>query len=226
VQPDTIGSPTGSMSGEQPDALPVLQSAGVEVLDVTVEAESSWTVNDSHSWRLIRSPADIVYYSGHGLSASNCLAIESPAGSGTYPCWARASDLTPHWKSPMDLDVFIIAGCSVLGIDFSGSSPSGPGLEWAKLLTGAGGPITSLLGYAGGAPLDSRGGDDIAREMATRIAGGSRSFVSHWLAVNGDRKSWNAVAMDAGGYWSLKAKRALGFLWSTGYTISGPRALP
>jgi hypothetical protein len=62
--------------------------------------------------------------------------------------------------------------------------------------------------------------------MATRIAGGSRSFVSDWLAVNGDRKSWNAVAIDAGGYWSINAKRALGFLWSTGYTISGPRALP
>lgn len=223
-QPSTSGSSTGAMSAETPDALVLMKTAGVEVLDVTVVPEASWTVHDSHSWRLIRSPADIVYYSGHGLSASNCLAIEPPTGS--YSCWATASDLTPHWKSPMDLDVFIIAGCSVLAVDFSGASPSGPGLDWAKLLTTSGGPITALLGYGGSAPLDSRGGDDIARDMAGRIAGGSRTFVADWLDINGSYKSWNAVAMDARGYWSLTPTRALGVLWSTGFTVNGPTTLP
>jgi hypothetical protein len=49
--------------------------------------------------RLIRNPADVFFYSGHGLK-TGCLALACDCGpSGDYTCWATADDLKRYWKT-------------------------------------------------------------------------------------------------------------------------------
>ena len=223
IQPSTVGISTGSEASEIPDALSLFRSAGVEVLEVRVPTQPNWRVPSAIK-RLVRSPADVVYYSGHGLSTSGKLAIDienKPCGEhGTYSDWLGPLDLIPVWTKPMDLDILILAGCSVLKIDFSTSPPRGPGLEWAKLLAAKGGPLTALLGYQRGAPCDAPNGDKIAREMASRLSRGSVNFAQDWLLVNGDNNANKAVSLDARGYWWIEGT-LLG-----GYDIKGPKSIP
>lgn len=223
TQPATVGASTGSESGEIPDASALFRSAGVEVLDLRVPAQPNWRVPGSVK-RLVRSPADVVYYSGHGLSRSGKLALDKdrkPCGeTGTYLDWLGPSDLTPVWTGPMDLDVLILAGCSVLKIDFSTPSPSGTGMEWSRLLRAKGGPLTALLGYRKGAPCDNPNGDRIAQQMAQRMARGATNFARDWLEVNGNNNANNAVAMDDRGYWWIE-----GTLFGR-YDIKGPEPIP
>jgi hypothetical protein len=223
TQPIAVGTSTGSESAEIPDAFTLFRSAGVEVLEVKVQAQPNWRLPPAVK-RLIRSPADVVYYSGHGLSASGKLGIDienKPCGQhGTYRNWLGPADLTPVWVNSIDLDLLILAGCSVLKIDFSTSPPNGPGMEWAKLLNTKGGPLVALLGYQKAAPCDSPNGDKIAREMAGRMARGSTNFVRDWLEINGDNNANNAVAMDSKGYWWIE-----GTLFG-GYDIKGPKPIP
>lgn len=223
TQPNTPGASTGSERGETPDALALFRAGGVEVLEVTLPAQPG-VAKAQMVKRLIRSPADVVYYSGHGLSSSGQLAIDTedkPCGTlGSYSNWLGPAQLVADWKRPMDLDLLIIAGCSVLKIDFSSSPPRGPGLAWSKLLTSKGGPLAALMGYGAGAPCDSPNGDKIAAAMARRMARGSTSFVRDWLEVNGDHNANNAVAMDARGYWWIEGT------FFGGYDIKGPRPIP
>lgn len=212
--PGTRTGSTGTPTGEVPDARQLFLAAGVEVLEVTVLPLPGLRVTASPARALIRSPADVFYYSGHGSSAQNCLLFEPVLREAS--CWLKPADLLPHWRSPLDLDVLIIAGCSVLRVDFPlVGSPSGNGLAWAPLLTGQGGPLAAILGYGGSAPSDARGGDDIARAMGARLAGGSRDFARDWMEVNEARRAWNAVALDTRGYWDFTAF----------HNIRGPRAL-
>jgi peptidoglycan hydrolase-like protein with peptidoglycan-binding domain len=219
TQPVAAGTTTGSESGEIPDAFALFRAAGVEVLDVKVPAQLNWHVPGTVK-RLVRSPADVVYYSGHGLSSSGKLAIDTenkPCGeTGAYSNWLGPADLTRVWTSPMDLDVLILAGCSVLRIDFSTSPPSGPGVAWSRLLSGRGGPLVALLGYRGSAPCDNPSGNRIAKRMAQRMALGSTTFARDWLEVNGDNNANNAVAMDGRGYWWIEGT------FFGGYDIKGP----
>lgn len=223
TQPAAPGASTGSESGEVPDAFALFRSAGVEVLEVRVPAQSKWRVPGAIK-RLIRSPADAVYYSGHGLSTSGKLVIDinsKPCGElGTYRDWLGPTDLVGVWTSPMDLDLLILAGCSVLKIDFSTSPASGTGLAWARLLTTKGGPLAALLGYQKGSPCDSPNGDRIARKMAERMAKGSVAFARDWLEVNGNNNANNAVAMDARGYWWIEGT------FTGGFDIMGPKPIP
>ncbi len=223
TQPVAVGTSTGSESSEIPDAFALFRSAGVEVLQLRVPVQPNWRIPGAVI-RLIRSPADVVYYSGHGLSASGKLALDienKPCGEhGTYRDWLGPADLTSVWTSPMDLDLLILAGCSVLKIDFSTSPASGPGMGWARLLRAKGGPLAALLGYQRGAPCDSPNGERIARQMGQRMAGGSTNFARDWLEVNGDNNANNAVAMDARGYWWIEGT------WTGGYDIKGPKAIP
>jgi len=200
TQPIAPGVRTGSLQNEIPDAFALLQAGGVEVLDAAIVPFPNLHIQSSHAWHLIRRTADIFYYTGHGWGDRNCLAIVPP-GSPQAVCWASVSDIASSWSSSLNLEALIIAGCAVLKIDFSASPAIGPGLQWAKLLTTNGGPLTALLGYSDLAPLDAHGGDDIASEMGARIAGGSRNYVRDWLEVNANHRAWNAVAMDTGGYW-------------------------
>ena len=214
----------GSETTETPDSLRLMQAAGVEVLNATVRAGHLWEMKRPTASRLIRSPADVMYYSGHGLHAKACLAYDCACQGGTgMRCWASLPDIQRYWKEWLDLDVLIIAGCSVLDI-------SGPGKEWCKLLRKKGGPLTALLGYKGSAPLDANGGDKIATDMGKRIAAGLRpdQWVDAWLRVNGSYRAWNAVGMDSRGYWTLDPStwdRAWGNS-TVDFDIEGPAALP
>lgn len=222
VQPVSAGASTGSELSEIPDARALFRAAGAEVLQVKVPHQPNWQV-PAPVKRLVRSPADVFYYSGHGLSRNGKLVIDIQNKQcperGTYRDWLGASDLIPFWTSPMDLDVLILAGCSVLKIVFSGSRVSGPGLGWARLVTNKGGPLAAVLGYQAGAPCDQPGGNKIAEQMARRIARGSTDFVRDWLVVNGENNANNAVAINSRGYWWIE-----GTLFG-GYEIKGPRRI-
>ena len=224
TQAITIGTSTGSESSEVPDAFTLFRAAGVEVLELKVPAQLNWRVPASVK-RLVRSPADVVYYSGHGLSSTGKLVVDinnrvCGAGGGSYRDWLGPSDLTAVWTSPMDLDVLIIAGCSVLKIDFSTTPPTGPGLQWSRLLRAKGGPLTGLCGYRAGGPCDSPQGNKIAKEMAQLMARGSINFARDWLTVNGNNNANNAVAMNDQGYWWIEGT------WTGGFNIKGPTAIP
>ena len=209
IQPNDASRSTGSAAGEIPDARTLFRAGGVEVLAVQVPALPNWKVPGTVA-RLIRSPADVFYYTGHGLSASGKLAIDtgtSPAScptSGPFANWLGPTDLTSVWRSPMDLDVLVLAGCSVLKIDFSTSPPTGPGLAWAALLRGKGGPLEALLGYRGAAPCDTPNGNRIAKAMGARMAAGSSNFAHDWLTVNHDEHATNAAAIDDQGFWYIE----------------------
>ncbi|WP_425148722.1 S8 family serine peptidase [Deinococcus sp.] len=215
IQASTSGTSTGNAAAQTPDALQLMRSGGLEVLELSVSPTPGLLSRAPTLRALVRSPADVMYYSGHGLSASNCLAIHTASG---YLCWLVPAALVPDWRSPMDLDVLIIAGCSVLHTDFSGGSASGNGLEWARLLTSKGGPLSAILGYGGSAPADNPVGNAIAREMGARLKAGSSHFVADWMAVNEAHRAWNAVALDTRGYWDFDG-------WVS-HSLRGPRPLP
>lgn len=229
TQPARQGVSTEDETQQAPDALQLLQAAGVEVLTIEVAAQPGWPLNASRTSRLIRHPARVVYYSGHGLSVNNCLGIET--GPHQYACWAGPGDLTSTWKLPecLNLDIFVIAGCSLLKIDTSSpAAPTGIGLQWAPLLTSKGGPLLVLLGYAASAPSDDTAGNAIASEMGARLAQGTTSAVQDWLAINGRRKAWNAVGIDNRGYWWMEPRPGtlFGHKDFEPQDIRGPVALP
>ena len=68
----------------------------------------------------VRSPADIVFYSGHGAWWDGNLLRDQ--GHHTYDSWLEPAELLGSWMrdasnlqaSPMDIDALIINGCSVL----------------------------------------------------------------------------------------------------------------
>jgi hypothetical protein len=192
-----------------PDAKRLLLAGGAEVLNAEVVAVPGWDMKRPQAARLIRSPADILYYSGHGLHKEGCLALHCDCNTNTsvnhYDCWAYYWELLAYWKPKFAVSVLIIAGCSVLDLDENGK-------YWANLLQSKGGPLEAILGYADEAPLDPNGGNDIATAMGKRAAGGSlrgHQWVQAWLDVNGRFHAWNAVGMDSQGYWSIdKPSRA------------------
>ncbi|MGW5192752.1 FAD-dependent oxidoreductase [Kribbella sp. NPDC004138] len=222
TQPRSLGLSTGDESREVPDATSLFRAGGVETIELAVKGRPNWRTARTVR-RLVRNPADVFYYTGHGLSSSGMLAIESTGAAcgapGTYSNWLGPADLVAAWPASMDLDVLILAGCSVLRIDRSTSPPSGPGIAWTRLLNSRGGPLVALLGYQGKAPCDSPVGDRIAADMAARLKSGSTDHVRDWLTVNGDHNANNAVAIDSRGYWTIETT------WTGGYSIRGPFSL-
>ena len=214
VQPSKLGGDTGNLVAEVPDGRRLLEAGGVEVLEVSVAPLKGWNVRvrQGRVARLIRSPADVFYYSGHG--GGDNLRIHTLSG---YDNWVSASDLVHAWPRALDLDVFIIAGCSTL---------EAARREWATLLTVQQGPLRAILGYrmpdelaaeqrrlhqsAHSAPGDDQGGDHIAAAMGKRIAAGSTRVVSDWLEVNRPHQhvgGINAAGMDATGYYWQTVER-------------------
>ena len=222
TQPIVAGGSTGSEASETPDAHTLFRAGGVEVLQVKVLPKPNH-VPPNDIKRLIRSPAEVMYYSGHGLSRTGMLLFDSDPQMcprhGPLGPWLGAADLTPVWKSPIDLQVLIIAGCSVLMIDSSTTPASGPGLSWAPLLTSKGGPLEAMLGYRGSAPCDSPVGENIAKEMGERMAKGSTDYVQDWLEINKSVRALNAAGMDAKGYWWIDTVAKIAF-------IKGPEPIP
>jgi hypothetical protein len=223
----------GSELDEIPDAKRLLQAGGVEVLEAKVVSVSGWELKSPSAARLIRSPADVLYYSGHGLHQEGCLALHGNFHGYSvdhYRCWAYPWDLLPYWKPPFDLGVLIIAGCSVLDLDKNGD-------VWARLLKAKGGPLDVILGYEAGAPYDSNGGDDIAAAMGVKIAAGlsEDQWVRAWLTINGTYHAWNAVGFDSRGRWWLDEPSRVSKGWhkyvpgtsdTVPFDIKGPKPIP
>ena len=227
--PGAVGDVTGNEAAEVPDALQLLRAGGVEVLEAElIGLPADVIVLESKCSRLIRSPADIVYVSTHGLYGGNCVALDdTPANAhdSSYSCWSTSAALD-QWNHATaqvavgdtsnnegrEPTVLILAGCSLLTIKTSGTI-EGPGLAWANLLHTKNGPLKAILGYRkhgreGGAPKDSSGGNVIALAMGTIIAerGGALNYVQAWLKINMAAKALRAVGIDKDGYWWMERK--------------------
>ncbi|MEL1264436.1 hypothetical protein [Pseudoxanthomonas putridarboris] len=225
--------PGGAMADETPDAFRLLKYGGVEVLEARISplAPGGLVGVVLAAKALVRSPANIIYYSGHGLYASRCLAVHQnpvPTGHSAYAAWAKASDLKPGWSGLLNPNTLIIAGCSILSIEVAANPQVGPGLDWLPLLRSRGGPLFNLLGYGSvlhdpqsnpallQAPKDDPVGDAIAQEIGQKIASGSNVLVRDWLEINAAHRAWNAVAIDGSGvYWHVTQDLP----WTTTYAI-------
>jgi OmpA family len=225
-QPSNIVNDSGDERLETLASLRLLQSGGAEVLQVEAMAKMKKDPVKGIVKRLIRSPADIFYYSG-AANDDGCLAIGKD-------CWASPKDLKGYWQSPFDLEVLILAGSSVLSIEFLNGKARGPGVEWTKLLKSKGGPLTAILGYGGEAPADKPVGNEIAYQMGEKIVAGLNDdqWVKVWLKINGDhsgRQTWNAVGMDEKGYWWIEKRSQSDRArkdWLRYYEIKGPTRIP
>jgi hypothetical protein len=213
VQPRSGRGVSGNAATKEPDAKPLLFAGGVELLDITIPPQPGLVVSDPHTWGFFRSPADIVFYTGHGLDGK--LVTHEP-----HDDWVTPENLLDYWgkRAPIfpwlfDIDVLIINGCSVLSCADAASS----GMRWAKLLTSRDGPLWALLGYRLGTPSDLQGGEAAAAAMATRIARklgqNWEAYPQAWLEVNKENYrpgsdilyslAW-ACAIDNTGYWTLE----------------------
>jgi hypothetical protein len=114
--------PTGDAAKEQPDAQTLFRAGGVEVLEVNVSPAPGLTLGGhARAWAFVRSPADVFFYSGHGAWWDCSLLHETGNRQNPYEPWLTSEQLLPAWRrqpalarSPMDLDVLIINGCSVI----------------------------------------------------------------------------------------------------------------
>jgi hypothetical protein len=214
-QPSFAKNPDGTFSlpgdpapkKEVPPAEFVTLGGGVEVLEARVPPAADRVVTAGAARALVRSPADIWFYSGHGLPSGE-LAVGPLDGTHDYFVWKEAADFLDAWvksgntSRTVDMRMLIINGCNVLNLD---SSNGEPGKEWAKLMQARGGNLTHILGYAAKAPLDIGGGADIAARIGEAIRKGDDP-VKAWLDVNAAHKRWGAVAMDAKGYHAFNDK--------------------
>ena len=142
--------------------------------------------------RLLQNQADVFYYSGHGNHANAALA------SGTF----SPTDVGTLWD---DIDVFIVAGCSILDINdynnfFKGADHTrSPGKDWEAV----DGPNV-FLGYDARAPGDVKGAPLTIMNafLANRSAKGD---VLAWLEANQNIHATYACAIRKGvGFWYLK----------------------
>ncbi len=176
---------TGDVNDDQPDARTLYLSGGVEILEVSVPALQDLKAGPhSKTWMFVHSPTDVLFYSGHGAWWDCNLLLEAPGH--LYQTWITPEETVASWQapgtlgSPLDPNVLIINGCSVI-CDLGASQPESgqartmpPCVErWRKLLkatpAASGGPLTAILGYRDTAPLDSEGGTQIAISMAQAI---------------------------------------------------------
>ena len=152
------------------------KAGGVEI--ITAECFSG--VSDKCQ---LMNQADYFYYSGHGFHSSGTLYAGGP------------SDVSGYWDK--DLDVVIIAGCSVLDVnDYNDNFTNqadhvrSPGEEWEPL-----GP-SYLLGYNYTAPTDLQNSDSIITSWLS-----NRGFLGNVEArreANYNSNGRNACAIEAG----------------------------
>jgi hypothetical protein len=223
VQP-AIGKPdhTGDPLKEQPDARMLFFAGGVEVVDVSLvrpPGKEFAAASLPKTWMFVRSPADIFFYSGHGAWWDGNLLRDQ--GNHHYDSWLEPNELLGYWMreasnikaSPMDIDVLIINGCSVLfwnrlNETVDDTDRKSWGLSWAELLTSKQGPLLAILGYRATAPLDDPMGNLIAQEFARQIVGGlGKNYDKYprtWLEVNAKHEATRtAAAIDNAGYWYI-----------------------
>ena len=142
--------------------------------------------------RQIRDQADWLYWSGHGSHSSGGLATLDASLAATDVQWGN------------DLEVVILAGCSVLDIKDYRAQSFGM-LTWAEWVLAGGdwspgaqwegtGP-QYLLGYCWKAPLDSAGTAGIINSFFTAYNGGA-SIPAAWGTANNLAIGRNACVID------------------------------
>jgi hypothetical protein len=215
-QPKDLLLDLGNERRQEPSSLRLFQSGGVEVVEVAVKPRNGLALKKGNTWGFLRSAADVFYYSGHGAYWDGSLILPN------HDDWLSPEALLAYWrpqkqstKGPWDLDVLIIAGCSVLYVDFDNpTNKYSHGRKWAELLTDRGGPLVALLGYGAGkeappsprggkAPADSDGkghqaGNLIAQKFAQAMAGGLeyKDYVSKWLELHRNAGIFTAIGID------------------------------
>ncbi|HMP61215.1 MAG TPA: hypothetical protein PKD86_17865 [Gemmatales bacterium] len=249
VQP-AIGAPdsTGNENREEPDARMLMQTGGVEVVRVSVPPQGQLTLGKNAStWGFIRSPADVFFYTGHGAWWDGSLLREEPNHG--YSDWMLPDELLQFWKrdttdvgrSPMDLDVLFINGCSVIYWDLVSTKAvassdyatrGSHALDWAKLLLNHEGPLYAICSYRATAPLDKPWGNQIGAEMGQAIANGLgtnwKDYPRKWLEINAKYGPTQiASAVDTKGYWYLNHPKHEGYdPKKPKMSIMGPIPLP
>ena len=198
IAPDPGSSALGR---EVPPAEFVMLGGGVEILVAQVPRARDRRVASAPARALVRSPADVWFYSGHGLRSGK-LVVGPVDGTRAYLPWKGPSDFLAAWigggnkARTVGMRMLIINGCNVLNLEPAFGEP---GTEWIRLMRDRGGNLTHILGYASNAPLDSAGGAVIAAKIG-RALRERRDPVSAWLEINAAHRQWGAVAIDAAGY--------------------------
>lgn len=220
IQGLTLNSKSGNEALRRPDARQLMLAGGVEILDIQVVQPKDIKFKESKTWCFVRSPADIVFYTGHGQNG-NLVTHGDRTGEG-HDVWLSPEELLAAWsvtdpvfgKNLFDVDVLIINGCSVLDCDKGHTT----GNRWAQLLTSQKGPLCAILGYRRGAPADSQGGADCAGQLAKAIVhkldANWAGYAREWLEINRQMDKAHssgtsaysfayASAVDNTGYWTL-----------------------
>jgi len=143
---------------------------------------------------LIANQADFFYYSGHGVSEFN--------GHGyfdTRPETTSLGDLSSYWNG--DLDLLIIAGCSLCNINNWVANPLdtlpvqgphagySPGKELESFMA-----AEYAVGYGGSAPSDNGGASIRIIEEFLDTWENLGSFGA-WKNANSSNRAWNATAI-------------------------------
>lgn len=196
---------------ENPHPRKLLLSGGVEVIEARVLV-NSFIIGSEDQTKLtdkilIRSPADVFYYSGHGHSN---LSTEFPGYLASVSPKVSPEQILTNWKKNENVKAFIIAGCSVLGIHpltTEGNMDSkrkrmGVGMRWSRLLKSKGGPVEHLCGYWGSGPSDKNGGNDIAKRMGIEVEKNIKSDLARsWVKIHYDKfidEQWDVNSNAAG----------------------------
>lgn len=159
-----------------------LQAAGFVLLEASSGGVKSPFVR-------AQQQSDLVYYSGHGMHNTGKLMNN-----------CGVEEIVNHWD---DIDVFVIAGCSVLDVGNYRLKSTGF-LNWVKHRSQFGhfpgeawensGPAY-LLGYAWKAPRDDDGGNAIAHNFKENLNAG-QDYITAWKNANDCDKGRNACAID------------------------------
>ena len=168
------------MTGDYIGNLDFFKTAGLELLSLEVNDTfvTDSGVRNKRANLLIANQADVLYYSGHGDSKTNSIYYINDVNKHTA-CTVGDFDTKSNWND--DLDVLVIAGCSVLNIRSLTQSPDlsvdgNNGQVWAEhcmsVDTYDGAHLKALCGYYGSAPADLTpyNDTDLPNNYTTKIA--------------------------------------------------------
>jgi len=190
---------------ERPPPRAFFLCGGVEVFEIKVpeklNAQNDTQIDSPTPTEkiLVRSPADIFYYTGEGHSN---LFPASPGVLTNVSKNLSPEELLLSWQRDPKLGAFtvkafILAGCSVLGIntlapsktEMAAKDRKGVGMRWKRLLISKEGRVENLCGYWGSAPADPRGGNIVADKMVQKIIANPKGNHSeNWIQVHLDLK--------------------------------------
>jgi hypothetical protein len=168
----------GNLITKEPDGKALMRTGGVEVVEIVAQPQFGLTVAAPGAWGFLRSPADVFFYTGHGIGGD---LVTHP----TLDTFLKPEQVRTAWAQTtltgrvlVETHVLILNGCAAL---------KGTAAEWRNLLTDKGGPLSAVLGYRNTAPLDKDGGEAVAAAMGKRIAGLGDKWADYpraWMEVN------------------------------------------